>query len=218
MIVLKPESSLYINILAGVVLITALISGYNKGLIKGIVNLIRWVVALVVASIFSGPLAEVFPLLNYRQSGVPVVVSDALELSSSKIVYFVGIVLAVYLITIILEWLMGFVDNIPIIKSVNKLGGLAFGLISGFFHLYLILLILVSPLFRDSQPVIDQTLLKPVQDVSGLISSGIDESIALQKAALQESLNEEEANTVEAILSQYGLAQDQIVDYLEKLK
>lgn len=221
MIELKASWALYLNILMALIVIFSLVSGYRKGLLKGIINLVRMIISLVVASLFSGALARVLPLLNYRSASVASVITDALELHGSKLVWFVILFIATYLVTMVLEWVFGFVDNIPIVGSINKLAGLGFGFVLAYFKLYLLLIILVTPLFRNAQPLIDESYMKVIQNSSSMIDSFADvvnESIVTQKVSRVESLEPSEANMLQDILKQYGLTEDQIVDYLEGLK
>lgn len=221
MIELKESWGLYLNIIMALIVIFSLVSGYQKGLLKGIINLVRMILSLIVASLFSGPLAQVFPLLNYKSGSVASMITDALELHGSKLMWFVILFIATYLVTMVIEWMFGFVDRIPILNSVNRLAGLGLGFILAYFKLYLLLVLLVSPVFKNAQPLIDNSYMKVVQDTSGIIDSFADvvnESIATQKAANSESLDEQEQSTLENLLKDYGLTENQIVDYLEGLK
>lgn len=221
MIELKESWALYLNILMALIVIFSLVSGYQKGLLKGIVNLLRMIIALIVASLFSGPLAQVFPLLNYRSVSVANVITDALELHGSKLIWFVVLFIVAYFATMIIEWLFNFVDKIPIVGSVNKLAGLGFGFILAYFKLYILLLILVTPIFRNAQPLIDASYMSVIQDTSGIIDNFADvvnDSLATQKATNDETLDQEEASRLQSMLEEYGLSEDQIVDYLEGLK
>lgn len=221
MIELRESWALYLNILMALIVLFSLVSGYRKGLIKGIINLVRMIIAIIVASLLAGPMATNFPLQNYRSGTVAQVITDVLEYEGSKVIWFVVIFIAVYLVTFVLEWAMNFVDHIPILKSVNKIAGLAFGFILAYFKLYLLLIILVTPIFRNAQPLIDNSYMKLVQNTSGLIDSfanQINEGLATQKAAQNENLDEQEADTLQHILEQYGLSEDQISEYIEGLK
>lgn len=221
MIELKESWGLYLNIIMALIVIFSLVSGYQKGLLKGIINLVRMMLSLIVASLFSGPLAQVFPLLNYKSGSVASMITDALELHGSKLMWFVILFIATYLVTMVIEWMFGFVDRIPILNSVNRLAGLGLGFILAYFKLYLLLVLLVSPVFKNAQPLIDNSYMKVIQDTSGIIDSFADvvnESLATQKAANSESLDEQEQSTLENLLKEYGLTENQIVDYLEGLK
>lgn len=221
MIELKESWGLYLNIIMALIVIFSLVSGYQKGLLKGIINLVRMILSLIVASLFSGPLAQVFPLLNYKSGSVASMITDALELHGSKLMWFVILFIATYLVTMVIEWMFGFVDRIPILNSVNRLAGLGLGFILAYFKLYLLLVLLVSPVFKNAQPLIDNSYMKVIQDTSGIIDSFADvvnESLATQKAANSESLDEQEQSTLENLLKEYGLTENQIVDYLEGLK
>lgn len=221
MIELRESWALYLNILIALIFIFSLVSGYQKGLIKGIINLVRMLISLIVAGLLSGPMANVFPLQNYRNVAIAKVITDALETHGSKMIWFVVIFIATYLVTMVLEWAMSFVDNIPVIGSVNRLAGLAFGFIVGYFKLYLLLILLVTPIFRNAQPLIDASYMRYVQSTSGIIDSfakQINQGLATQKAAHQEGIEESDENTLENLLESYGLSEDQITEYIKGLK
>lgn len=221
MIALQESWAFYVNILVVFILLYSLYTGYQKGLIKGIINLIRMFIALIVAGLFAGPLAKVFPLQNYRNVTIAQVITDALEYQGSRLIWFVVIFIVTYFATMILEWLMNFVDTIPIVKSVNRLAGLAFGFILAYFKLYLLLIILATPIFKNAQPLIDNSYLKIVQDSSGIIDSfanQINESLTTQKAISNESLDAQEESTLQDVLESYGLSEDQITEYIKGLR
>lgn len=221
MIGLRESWALYLNILMALILLFSLVSGYRKGLIKGIIGLIRWILSLIVAGLLSGPMAKVFPLQNYRSGTIAQVVTDVLEYHGSRVIWFAIIFIGAYLITYLFEWALSFVENIPILKSVNRLAGLFFGFVSAYFKLYLLLIILVTPIFREAQTLIDASYMKYVQQSSGLLDSVanlVTESLATQKATYDGELDEEETKTLQNILEKYGLSEAQITKYIEGLK
>lgn len=221
MIELKESWGLYLNLIMALIVVWSLVVGYQKGLLKGLLNLLRMIISLIVASLFSGAMARVFPLLNYRSISVANVITDALEHQGSRLIWFVILFIATYFITMIIEWLFGFVEKIPIISSVNSIAGLVLGFILAYFKLYLLLIILVTPIFRNAQPLIDNSYMSVVQDSSSMIDNFaeiVNESIVTQKASNQENLNQEEVSRLQSILSEYGLTEDQIIEYLEGLE
>lgn len=221
MIKLQANWALYLNILMALIVLGSLISGFRKGLLKGVISLVRMVISFIVATWFSGPLAKVFPLLNYKAGTVAEFITKAFELHGSKLIWFVILFFGTYLVTMILEWIFGFVDDIPIVSTINRVAGLAFGFVLAYIKLFMVLVFLVSPVFKNAQPLINASYMKLVQESSGKIKALgnlVSDSLTTQKLNNKENLNQTEVNRLESLLKQYGLTQDQIVDYLEGLK
>ncbi len=217
MITLKTEWALYVNILVGLILIVSIIDAYRKGLLRTLINLVRHILSLVIALLFARPLANVFPLINFKTNGIVEVISDALAVEASVLIWFIIVFFAVLLVTLIFDRLFEFLEDIPIIGWINKVAGSVVGLIIGWIKLLVVCMLLVTPLFKNGQELIDESYLKTVQNTGEFIEP-LKNNELYRKLSNNETMDNEEAKTLEDILTQYNLNEDQLTEFLEGLK
>ncbi len=217
MITLKTEWALYVNILVGLILIVSIIDAYRKGLLRTLINLVRHILSLVIALLFARPLANVFPLINFKTNGIVEVISDALAVEASVLIWFIVVFFAVLLVTLIFDRLFEFLEDIPIIGWINKVAGSVVGLIIGWIKLLVVCMLLVTPLFKNGQELIDESYLKTVQNTGEFIEP-LKNNELYRKLSNNETMDNEEAKTLEDILTQYNLNEDQLTEFLEGLK
>lgn len=217
MITLKTDWALYVNILVGLLLIASVIDAYRKGLLRTLINLVRHILSLVVALLFARPLANVFPLINFKTNGIVEIISDALAVEASVLIWFIVIFFAVLLVTLIFDRLFEFLEDIPIIGWINKVAGSVVGIIIAWIKLIVVCMLLVSPLFKNGQELIDASYLGVVQNTGEFIEP-LKNSDLYRKLSNNEQIDSEEAKTLEDILTQYNLNEDQLTEFLEGLK
>lgn len=217
MITLKTEWALYVNILVGLILIVSIIDAYRKGLLRTLINLVRHILSLVIALLFARPLANVFPLINFKTNGIVEVISDALAVEASVLIWFIVVFFAVLLVTLIFDRLFEFLEDIPIIGWINKVAGSVVGLIIGWIKLLVVCMLLVTPLFKNGQELIDESYLKTVQNTGEFIEP-LKNNELYRKLSNNETMDNEEAKTLEDILTQYNLNEDKLTEFLEGLK
>lgn len=211
----------YLNILIVIVLLGAVIQLTRKGLLLGLIHLLRVIVALIAAMILSGPLAEVFPLLNYKSGGIETIVANILSVQASQPIWFIIVVLAVFLITKLVEPLIKLLDEAPIISSLNRIGGFVLGLIVGGIKVALILVLFTTPFIKNGEEVIEASYLSYARDTLSIVdgfAKPLTDNLVLQKYSSNQSLNEDEAAVLEELMNKKGLGHDQIVDFLESIK
>lgn len=211
----------YLNIALGVIVLFAVIRNAHKGLLLGLIHLLRIVIALVSAMLLSGPLAQVFPLLNYRSGSVESSIANLLSIKGSQPIWFVIVFIAVVILTKLLEPLIKLFGEVPLIGLVNHLGGAALGLVIGFIKVVIVFWLFTTPLISNGQEVIDQSYLSYAKGVVTSFDSielGARENLIVQKYASQQPLTEEEEAIVESWFSEKGIGHDQIVDFLESIK
>lgn len=211
----------YLNIVIVVIFIATIISLTRKGLLLGLVQLLRVVIALVAAMILSGPLAQVFPLLNYKSGGVETVIANLLSTRASQPLWFVIVVLVVFVLTKLLEPLIKLLDEAPILGSINRLGGFVLGILVGAFKVVLILILFTTTLFSNGEEVINESYLVIAKESLSVVdgfAQPLSNNIILQKYSANETLTSDEEAVVEEWMNDKGIGHDQIVDFLESLK
>ena len=216
MITLKTDWALYVNIFVGILLIASIVEAYRKGLLRTLINLVRHILSLVVALLFARPLANVFPLINFKTSGIVEVISDALAVEGSVLIWFIIIFFGVLLVTLIFDRLFEFLEEIPIIGWINKVVGSVVGLVIGWIKLIVVCMLLVTPLFKNGQELIDASYLSAVQNTGEFIEP-LKNNELYRKLSNNEAIDKEETETLEDILTRYNLNEEQLTEFLEGL-
>lgn len=135
----------YLDIIILVVLLFFALRGYHSGLVKQLINLLGFVIAIFAAYLFYDKLAPVlsqwipFPEFN---NGTLELFSQTfdIEIMFYNALAFVIIFIAVKLILWVLGITLNMFAKLPIISTLNKLSGLVIGLAQGL----LIILLLVN--------------------------------------------------------------------------
>ena len=143
-----------INFLPLIIALSYAMSGWRKGAVWEILNIVRFFAAFFSARAFSGPLASWFVSLPWVSSWEAGVADSAATAVSDKTyniigatqttsavstgIYFVCVGIAFILIMWLVSFLIGRVmwmtlgvNKIPIIGTLNRLGGSAAGLVYG---------------------------------------------------------------------------------------
>lgn len=135
----------YLDIIILVILLIFAIRGYHSGLVKQLINLLGFVIALFAAYLFydklSPLLREWIPFPEF-QNGTFELFSQTfnLEVMFYNALSFIIIFIVVKFILWILGIALDVVAKLPVISTLNKLSGLLIGLAQSF----LIILLLVN--------------------------------------------------------------------------
>ena len=166
--------------------------GYKKGLVSILVSFAGMIIAIVLAFILQGPVADFLyntPIGSSIEQGVTKVIEENVQeennndnenfitkiLNSNensqdinkaaesltkyilKGISFVGILILVFIICYILQMVLNLVFDLPLLNSVNRLGGIGLNVIKTLIKLW-VLLAIIS--FISAIPIV-----KPVVDV-----------------------------------------------------
>lgn len=211
----------FLNMVIVLMLVISLVRGAKRGLLVGLISLLRVVIALIAAMLLSGPLAEVFPLINYASGSIESIISGILSVRASQPLWFIAVFVVVLLITKVIEPLIKMLGEISVLSSLNALGGILLGFITGAFNIILVMLLFTTPVFSNGQEVIEASYLRYAYQSLEVIDSfaqPLTNNVILQKYAAGVPLTAEENAIVEGWLNEKGLGHDQIVDFLEGIK
>lgn len=166
--------------------------GYKKGLVSILVSFAGMIIAIVLAFILQGPVADFLyntPIGSSIEQGVTKVIEENVQQENNndnenfitkilnskensqdinkaaesltkyilKGISFVGILILVFIICYILQMVLNLVFDLPLLNSVNRLGGIGLNIIKTLIKLW-VLLAIIS--FISAIPIV-----KPVVDV-----------------------------------------------------
>lgn len=187
---------------------------FKKGFIKSLLGIMRYVIAFMLAYIFSGPLANVIPLVNYDQNSVTGILFLLIKKSVNQIVWFgivfVGALIILWLVTRVLD----FSFKLAFLGIFNNILGLIFGVGICFIKANIILIILYSPLFKNGDLIVERSILSSVGNSFSYIEKYVDFSQV--KRDLLNNHNTASPDYLKELLNNVGLSEEQITKILKE--
>ena len=217
----KLEWIIVVDLLILATFVINIFRGYRQGFLISLVNVIRFVLALVVASFLSGPVAKTFPLINLNAGGLDLAITQALGIKGSESIWFLIIFLSVYIISLLIIPVIRLLDIFPIISSLNKALGLVFGVVLGWLKVLIIFFIFTLPLFNNGGIILQESRLRHFESSFGFIqmfSETMEDNLIFQKLVLDKPLDDQEEAEVQAWLESMNMDEDSIVNFLERFK
>ncbi|GEK33408.1 CvpA family protein [Kurthia sibirica] len=166
-----------IDIILIVLFLAALLSGYRKGLILQLVNLVTLIVAFVVAYIYFKPLAEKFllwvPYPAITENTVLKYATDTLDISMSfyQLLAFAVIFFLVKIALSIFTSIFDFLKHVPVLGIFNSFFGAILGFIQGYFMIFILLYVLALLPIESIQKYIESSILtKLILEYTPIIS------------------------------------------------
>ena len=158
------DSSLFliINIAVILIFLITILVGYKNGFLYGVLNIVAFFASAFIAWVVGPVLAERIPLYNNFNSLSEVVIYTLANFVLWILIVFIIVRIVLYVIMKATK----LVSKLPLIGSFNKILGALLGVVVGFFYTILLATLIASPLFDNGQEVIDNTLLKPLSDIS----------------------------------------------------
>ncbi len=144
--------SLLIDAILAAVMIFCIVYYAKKGFAASLLGLIRFWIALALALLFSGPLAEKLqPIISEKigngdgESFFSVIVNGFVSSGYvARVLAFAILFAAAVILVKLLEMALRLLSRIPVIGGLNKILGTLLGLLVGFFWISLLSLILMA--------------------------------------------------------------------------
>ena len=143
--------SLLIDAILAAVMIFCIVYYAKKGFAASLLGLIRFWIALALALLFSGPLAEKLqPIIsekigNGNENFFSVIVNGFVSSGYvARVLAFAILFAAAVILVKLLEMALRLLSRIPVIGGLNKILGTLLGLLVGFFWISLLSLILMA--------------------------------------------------------------------------
>jgi uncharacterized membrane protein required for colicin V production len=203
-------------------LILSLLSGYIRGFLIQLYNLLAMFAAVLFAWILSEPFAKVFTLFKpdfdfFNQTAI----EDLILTRINSAVWFVILFVAISLLIMLGRPLVKAVGKIPGLKTINSIFGAVFALIGYYITVLIIILLLSTPLITNGQAVVEQSGLAYVKQYSAVFfdyaNQRIEENAAIQKLISGESLSASDSLSIKDWLLSQGISEADIIKFLEGL-
>ena len=220
------QYSLLINGFLAALLLLFILIGYNKGFLVQLVDLLGLVTALFIAWLLSKAVGSLFPIIP--KSFVPyqkTILESFFYNFVNTIVWFVIIFVLALAVIKLLKLIVKQVDQIPILKQVNKLLGVVLALGRYLIIVFLMLYLLTTPLFKNGNEIIENSWFIYGQKAFITISDLTNNSLGNldQLAILQDFINDpkqlsaDELRIVMSWLSDHGISADKITQFISEI-
>ncbi|MBR2067814.1 MAG: CvpA family protein [Solobacterium sp.] len=165
---------MYINIAILIMTIVFVFLGYKKGFVRSIVSLFTSLIAMYVAWLFSGILAEhlpIWPVNIHALNGTAL--AEAARRYINEIFWFVVLVILVRILLTFVNYLLKSLKDIPLIGKFDSLLGGVFGVVESCIWIFILSIILALPVFKNGMDVKNNTVIGPVSSISSAIFSHV---------------------------------------------
>ena len=215
-----PESLIiYINFAFIVWFLISIAQGYKRGLLLQIVDLVGTFVALFAAWVFAPVFVRLFEFVKAPGSGM-ISVDQIVTSQVNRLIWFLILFVVARLLLLLVTPLVSAVSKIPLVKQVNSVIGGAFSIVIFGVKMLILAYFLTFPLISNGQSIIDNTVLKPLVEVSSpyleRFDVNIKENEAIQSLMSNKKLTDEQEVEIAEWLSEKGVNDVDIKEFLNK--
>ncbi|MBR0138153.1 MAG: CvpA family protein [Erysipelotrichaceae bacterium] len=211
-----------INIIAIVLVVFTLYSGYKKGALWQVLRILGIGLVIVLAWIVSPGFAGLIKI--YPKKWMPFgesFLADTFYDKFNQIAWFV-VILIVGLIVLffLMKPLLDMITDLPILKGLNGTIGAILSLIPVYIILVLVSYLLSTAIFFNGKDAVDRTVLKYIKSsssaITSLIANSFDDNIALQKLFSDPlSLDQEDLKNIVEWLEKAKVSSEDIQKFFE---
>ena len=192
----------YTNILILIIIVFFAVRAFSKGFLILFLETVSLFVALILAGLLAKPLALAIPLyfIDDLLLNLPLI-GQLFSIQINTFIWFIILFFGISIILWLLRPVLHFVGKIPVIKGINRILGLAFGLIQALVLLWIVSLILMTPLFANGQEVIEQSALKYFDQVTKIVVINTEvKELSLIKVLSNSELNDQDRERIQVWL------------------
>ena len=197
----------YMNIVIIVVFAFFAVRAFYKGFLILILETVSLFVALILAGLLAKPLALALPLyfLDEVLLNLPII-GELFSVQINTFIWFIILFVSISIILWLLRPVFHIVGKIPVLKGINRILGFGFGLIQALVLLWIVSLILLTPLFKNGQDVIQNSALKYYDQVTNIVVINSDfKELSLIKVLTNGTLTDEDRITIKAWLDESSI-------------
>ena len=166
---LNSDMFIIVDILIVAIVALCLYIGFKKGFIYQLADLLSFVIAFIVAWFLGPLLAEHIKFYNLEDSLLEAMAQPLIN----NLIWFVIIVIIVKIIFAFILPLFKAIRIVPVLGSINAIGGLVTGLINGFIWVSILGVLFMTPLFKNGNEIRENTIYKPFISVSDQILNAV---------------------------------------------
>lgn len=195
----------YMDIALIIFLLIGLFIGFKRGLLLSLIELLGLIVALWLSFVFAPQVAERIPLMRASEIIAQFPLIGALLLQQiNTILWFFILFAAISLLLVLIKPMFKAVNKIPVVGGINQFLGALLGGLKTLFLVWLLSLLLYTPLFSNGSQLVEESYLRFYRDlpIQMPIQTEFDYDIFI-KVLKNERLEENET--------------DSLQDYIEEL-
>ncbi|MDO4500598.1 MAG: CvpA family protein [Erysipelotrichaceae bacterium] len=179
---------LYINIVILVIYLGFAYSGYKNGLLLQLVSLVYNAVAIICAYIVAPILGGRFPIVKLEgiYAYFTTVVNDLIW---GVIVFFI-----LRIFFVLLKGILKKISKLPLIGSLNKIGGLLLSVVNSTIVVLLLSLLLTPPLITNGKEVKEKTLFKYIEPATEEVIKKVAENVDFE--SLKQEITDIDTNEI----------------------
>ena len=209
-----------VNIIMAAWLIIAVVIGYKKGLIWGILRILGVIASIFVAWILAEGISGIINL--YPKKFTPFAstgIGDVVYVKLNYYLWFVVIFIVCTIILVLIKPIFQAITELPVVKEVNGACGALFAVVETFLFFIVITLVLNGALIKNGKDVIENTALRYVQggaeQLSVLLNNKLSENVAIQKMISDPlSLTQDDIHNIIDWLSRSKVSSEAIREFL----
>ena len=208
---------IYLNFVFLAWFLITLAQGYRKGLLLQIVDLVGTFVALFAAWVFAPVFVRLFEFVKAPGSGL-ISIDQILTQQVNKLIWFLILFAVARVLLLLVTPIVSAVSKIPLVKQVNSAIGGVFSIFMFGVKLLLLTYFLSFPIVSNGQVIIENTILKPLVEITQPFLMDFDDMIteneAIQSLMGNKKLNLDQEVAMAEWLSAKGFNEIEIKEYL----
>ncbi|MBE6114481.1 MAG: CvpA family protein [Erysipelotrichaceae bacterium] len=160
----------YVDIVLLVLLIILMITGFARGFLLSLIDLVGTFVMLLIAYFVSPILAANFSILTDLTIDVGVEALNLLIVDRiNQLFWFVVVFVIGQVVILFLKPVVKVVCSIPLIKQINQILGLVLGAVKGYILALILIFVLSTPLITNGRVFVENTVLSKLEESSVLV-------------------------------------------------
>ena len=173
---------IFIDIFLACIVLAFIIIGYKKGLLFEIVSLIYTAVSILASWFLAPVFAGLYPLIKLEKLTSDIeIINNFINLETilNTIVYFIIIFLVLKIFYILLALILKGFNKVPVIGGLNRILGAIVGAVNSLIVIFMLLMLLSTPIVKNGQEVKDNTLFKYLDTYSNKVLNYIVNNVDL---------------------------------------
>ncbi|MBQ9986995.1 MAG: CvpA family protein [Erysipelotrichales bacterium] len=160
----------YVDIVLLVLLIILMITGFARGFLLSLIDLVGTFAMLLIAYFISPILATNFSILTDLTIDVGVEALNLLIVDRiNQLFWFVVVFVIGQVVILFLKPVVKVVCSIPLIKQINQILGLVLGAVKGYILALILIFVLSTPLITNGRVFVENTVLSKLEESSVLV-------------------------------------------------
>jgi len=197
----------YLNIALLVIIAFFAWRAFHKGFLILFLETVSLIVALIVAGLLAKPLALALPLYAVDEVLLSLpLIGNLFSVQINTFIWFIVLFIVISLVLWLLRPLFHVIGKIPVIKGINRILGMGFGIIQAIVLIWVLSLLLLTPLVKNGQEVVQNSALKYYDVLTQVIVVNTNvKEISILKVVSNGSINDEDRENIKTWLIDSGL-------------